>query len=737
MQPRSNPSFHRPLRAAACLALAAGIAPTAHAQTNRFINNGGQWSNAANWSLGVVPQSTHNVLIDPFGPNSGTVFYFPTGGPEFNNVTVAAGMTLDLDARYIQPEKIFNHGTILARAVNSGFTTLAISGDFENHGLLRLFSGSGVQLVGANQPVLNLGTIAGVGGLSFNSGPPSQNSGTIRADGNGELAIGARALFAPNVYDLDGDGTGRVEITTAQSRFSLAALGLADPFSGVIEIKPGGVLDMELINPWTMDASGSVVIEPADGVGQWARIEGSPWTVAGLVELQNGPSRLRIMADTTVNAAATFDVGTDAQIRFEGNVTITGGLFTVSLGGSIYLYDPVTITGGFFETPSTAIGDGVVSFVGPTNWGGEVTIDGIARQTGNATVGPNPAAIFARAFDMDGAWGNTWTINASLRIEADQIDHLGLNTVDSDITVAGPSISQLTIELTDPADFWSAARRLDLIGSAQLAFPVNRLAGSPVVILDELGVTHRVRVTADMSLAPTALVDFASPAALVQTTGRTEVFPGAAFQGGGVFNNGSQGHMTLHDGVVINGAQLRNAGRLDLGPAPGLVAVDAFENSASGDLQIKIGGFAPGSDHDLLTVSAGAATLAGKLSIELADVGVGLFVPQTGDEFTILTALNGVSGSFANTPTTVAGGLEYTWSVIYQPNAVVVRLESVAPAVCDADINADGLLNFFDMAAFVALYNARDPAADLAGPFGTWNFFDLAAYVNIYTAGCP
>lgn len=55
---------------------------------------------------------------------------------------------------------------------------------------------------------------------------------------------------------------------------------------------------------------------------------------------------------------------------------------------------------------------------------------------------------------------------------------------------------------------------------------------------------------------------------------------------------------------------------------------------------------------------------------------------------------------------------------------------------CPADLTGDGVLNFFDLAAFIALYNANDPAADLAAPFGVFNFFDLAAYIASYNAGC-
>lgn len=57
--------------------------------------------------------------------------------------------------------------------------------------------------------------------------------------------------------------------------------------------------------------------------------------------------------------------------------------------------------------------------------------------------------------------------------------------------------------------------------------------------------------------------------------------------------------------------------------------------------------------------------------------------------------------------------------------------------VCEADLNGDGLLNFFDLSAYLALFNAQDPAADLAAPTGVFNFFDLSAYLDLYNAGCP
>jgi CubicO group peptidase (beta-lactamase class C family) len=57
---------------------------------------------------------------------------------------------------------------------------------------------------------------------------------------------------------------------------------------------------------------------------------------------------------------------------------------------------------------------------------------------------------------------------------------------------------------------------------------------------------------------------------------------------------------------------------------------------------------------------------------------------------------------------------------------------------CPADLAPPaGTLNFFDLAAYLTLFNSQDPTADLALPIGVFNFFDLASYLTNYNAGCP
>lgn len=55
--------------------------------------------------------------------------------------------------------------------------------------------------------------------------------------------------------------------------------------------------------------------------------------------------------------------------------------------------------------------------------------------------------------------------------------------------------------------------------------------------------------------------------------------------------------------------------------------------------------------------------------------------------------------------------------------------------VCEADLNSDGLLNFFDISVFLSLLLASDPVADW-DQNGLYNFFDLNGYINDFNQGC-
>lgn len=71
------------------------------------------------------------------------------------------------------------------------------------------------------------------------------------------------------------------------------------------------------------------------------------------------------------------------------------------------------------------------------------------------------------------------------------------------------------------------------------------------------------------------------------------------------------------------------------------------------------------------------------------------------------------------------------WHIMFGPPA---------DAPCRVDVNGDGLVNFFDISAFIARFNAQDPSADffpVSGGDGMFNFFDISTFVGEFNAGCP
>ena len=55
---------------------------------------------------------------------------------------------------------------------------------------------------------------------------------------------------------------------------------------------------------------------------------------------------------------------------------------------------------------------------------------------------------------------------------------------------------------------------------------------------------------------------------------------------------------------------------------------------------------------------------------------------------------------------------------------------------CAADLTGDGVLDIFDVFAFLDLFNTGDPGADFTGD-GSLDIFDVFAFLDLFNAGCP
>lgn len=109
-------------------------------------------------------------------------------------------------------------------------------------------------------------------------------------------------------------------------------------------------------------------------------------------------------------------------------------------------------------------------------------------------------------------------------------------------------------------------------------------------------------------------------------------------------------------------------------------------------------------------------------------------------EFALKASDEGANANFGttiaiDTDGAVIVGADEDSTLFSGAGAAYVYDEPLAP--CPADLTGDGMLNFFDVTAYIASYNAQESRADLAPPIGVFNFFDITAFISLYNAGCP
>lgn len=98
-----------------------------------------------------------------------------------------------------------------------------------------------------------------------------------------------------------------------------------------------------------------------------------------------------------------------------------------------------------------------------------------------------------------------------------------------------------------------------------------------------------------------------------------------------------------------------------------------------------------------------------------------------GAEFEILSRATGVNNN----------GDIVGWGRLLDGSVGAFLIEGFAPpADCLADLNGDGVLDFFDVSTFLSLFNAQDPSVDFDRN-DSWDFFDVSAFLSAYNAGCP
>ena len=197
--------------------------------------------------------------------------------------------------------------------------------------------------------------------------------------------------------------------------------------------------------------------------------------------------------------------------------------------------------------------------------------------------------------------------------------------------------------------------------------------------------------------------------------------------------------IAMADGIVAVGMRLDDENGSNSG--------SAYTFNASNGLQIAKLITDDGAAHDhfgySIAISDGVVAVGSRLDDDIDNGGDSgsayLFDAATGVQITKLLASD---GSAAN---------EFGYSIGIDNGVVVVGAHqdndngsnsgsayvfTVPGEDCPADLTGDGILNFFDISAFLSAFASGDPIADITDD-GVYDFFDVSAFLQLFAAGCP
>jgi hypothetical protein len=432
-------------------------------------------------------------------------------------------------------------------------------------------------------------------------------------------------------------------------------------------------------------------INSASHPGQ-ASVNGGAFEMRGSMEFSGTGAHGQVNAPLTLQSTVLATLGPSDVLECNGTTVIEGGSYTLGLNANIQFDGATTVRGGSFTSFSGSPGDGYVQFRGQTTWDGNVTVTGNAAQLANATVF-GPTFIDADVFDMDGGGNSDWSIANNLTINTPNIDPAGFQKVDSALTITGTFLGRLNMNIALPSTQWIMDGELNLGGAGGIL--VTRVYGTKMLILGDLNLQTRSGIAAPTEFGPGSQTTFQAATTQLRLSGDSLIDAGAIFLGDGEIQVAPGTTMHLADNANTGGVGLVNEGKLYVGASPGAAFVDRFTNTASAVWSVELGGYIPGTEHDLLFVLAGPAQLDGVLDVQMIDAGNGVFVPQEGDSFIILRASRTLNGVFSNSPISYGSGNVYLWSVVYDRSTVSLQLDEIVP--CPADLNADGMVDGADL----------------------------------------
>jgi hypothetical protein len=589
-------------------------------------------------------------------------------------------------------------------------------GTLSNAGTITKSGASTTQLV--NLAFTNSGTVnidAGV--LRLAGATTLNNDGSINGAGTLELSGGA-TLNLNNGFSLTGTlgmGGGTVNVNTATD---LATLTLG---SGTLA-GSGAVTILNSMN-WTggtISGSGNFTIPNGATLNMTGSTQkiltGRTLVNNGTVNWSSGQFTLGSNTLFDNRAGATFDIQsadvqiagtTGALLNNAGTVTKSGAATTQLANLSFTNSGTVNINAGIFRLLGASVfsssgsinGSGALEFLNTTaHINGSFNLTGAVTMNQGVTVNVNTTANVTELTMVSGVLSGSGavTILNSMDWNGGNIERSGTSTIATGATLNmnSASFKSLNSPLTnngvanyrDTHFFINSTfdNRVGAIfnlltdfelrgnGTIQNAGTMIKTGGAPSFVFCQLNNSGRLEISSTSLSIVDAVVQ---PRTVNQTGGVTHLDNGTL-----IANLAINGGMLDGEGSVLG--NVTNSGIISAGFAlgdPGTITISKnYTQTASGRLDIELGGANPGINSDLLitnTTTSTTTTLAGTLNISL----INGFHPATDATIQIMRYLSH-NGAFATTNGLDLGGGQLL-SPDYRSSELVLLSGDGGPAV--------------------------------------------------------
>jgi hypothetical protein len=408
----------------------------------------GTWGMSANWTPGVIPDSsTANVCITD-GTSTVTI---PDISPTFASLQIGGGNTLTTDGSHALEmfgPSLMNNGNLNLNGALElhGDVTLSGSGTLTMTGVPNPSTGGQIGTDGNDRTLTNQSTIQGSGLIGSNAvgfqnlslsnsgtingnsttnaleiggtGGSVTNTGTFKATGGGTLILNPSAAINNSGGNITASGTG----STVSINAKIEGGTINTSSGGVVETASGGAtLDATTQGAITL-SDGSTYTATAgttkiNGTLNLGTLTGSALALGGALELV-GDTTLTGPTGAVVTMTGVPNPTTGGQIGTDGNAhTLTNDTNVVIQGSGLIGSNSVTFQNLSLDNKGTINANSTANALEIAGTGGSVTNTGALKATGGGTLILAPSAAINNsggAITASGT-GSTVTINATIQ----------------------------------------------------------------------------------------------------------------------------------------------------------------------------------------------------------------------------------------------------------------------------------------------------------------------------------